>query len=80
MKWLRIKSLNVDRNKNEWHFLEHLDCHESDAWIETKEKFFESSSKNGELSIKTLVGEIITVVTETNESDYRDKSIILFFF
>ena len=52
-----------------------LDCHESDAWIKIKGFLKESSSTNGRCSMETLVGGIITVVTEKYEFDYRNKTI-----
>ena len=56
--------------------MEHSDCHESAAWLKTKDLLFESFSTNGEFSMEIWAGEIIPVVTENYEFDYRDLNNI----
>ena len=56
-------------------FLEHLDCQKSAAWIKTKGLLTESSYANGTYSIEILVREIIPMITEIYDFDYRDKSL-----
>ena len=77
MWWLRIKSLNIERKQNKRHFIEYLDCHESDAWIKTIALLVESSSPKEKCSMETLVAGSIPVITEKYEFDYRNKPIIL---
>ena len=44
--WFKVKSLDVERNQNDQHFLENFKCHESNAWIKTKALLFELFLKN----------------------------------
>ena len=45
-------------------FLENLDSHETDALIKTESLLNESSPKNGNFLMETLIGGIIFVVSE----------------
>ena len=66
--------------QKKYHFLEHLDCHESDAGIKTKSLSIDYSSTNRRFPIETLVGGFIPVVTEKYDFDYSNISIKLNLF
>ena len=51
------------------------DCHESDPWIKTEGALFNSSSEKRSFFLKTLVEEIIPVVTGKNEFEYMNIQI-----
>ena len=59
----------IQQDQNKLHFLEYLDCHESDAWIKTKSFLFEMSSTNQKYSMEISVEGIIPVITEKYEFD-----------
>ena len=57
----------LSRMKKKYHFLDYLDCHESAAWIKTKQFLIELSSAKVKFWMETFVGQIISVVTEKYE-------------
>ena len=59
---------------------ENLKIHESDTWVKTRKVLDESYSARERLSMKTLFEEVVSVIAENQEFEYRDQSLILNFF
>ena len=68
-----LKSKEVGKQ----HFLQNLDYQSSDATIKIFGVSTESSCRYFGFSIETLIEEITPAVSERDEFEHRDKSIIL---
>ena len=80
-KWeLRNKSLNIGWNQNKEHFLEYLECHESDAWIETKKNVNCINFRTRRIFDGYFVWRNHTYIFWKFGFEYRDKSAASNFF
>ena len=77
---VKTKSLNVERNRNIWHFLEYWECHQSDEWMKIKSLLIELFSISQKCSMETLVGGILPVASEKVVFEYRNKSLLVKLF
>ena len=75
--WLRIKSLNLERNQFKMDSFDNLNFHKSAAWINTRKLLIELSSARGKFLTEILAEEIILVFNEKYELDCPDTSIKL---